>query len=321
MHLANGTYNAANGENWPTISNNNSTGNVPTGVTLEGESVAGTVLEGPGAGGSTAGLMFVGDVQVKNVTAKGFAIGFEVKSGTVSLENILSQGNSVGLRAMSGTTRLTRSEIKANTISGVLTFGTATLEVTGGSSHDNAGYGYLLSNSAKLKATNLEAYKNSVGVGLSDQGEATLTGSKLHDNKLQGLGTSSPSLTTVSITGCELYTNASGLEFGGKSLFMRGTIIRDNIQAGFVVTGLPERVDLGTFTEPGNNDLHGNSTSSTNAQILDARLYPEKLDRVVFTASATKLNGAFPKPDIYVGQYNNLPYFTISTNNNTIQFF
>jgi hypothetical protein len=320
VRLLNGTYNAANGETWPDVSGGNPVPNVPAGVLVEGEGVA-TVLEGPGSDSATIGLAFAGDGRAKDMTAKGFGVGFEVTSGTVILENTLGQANSAGLRTSGGTTKLIASEIKASTVSGVLAAGTATLEVTGGSSHDNSGYGYFMLNSSKLKATNLDAYKNSVGIGLSGQAEASLEQSKLHDNRAEGLAANTPTLTTVSVSGCDLYANASGLAFGGKSLFMRGTTIRDNIQSGLVVNGLPERVDLGTFTEPGNNDLHDNSINATTPQVLDARLYPVKLDHVVFTASATKLNGTFPKPDIYVGQFSNPPYFSISSLNTTIQFF
>jgi hypothetical protein len=41
---------------------------------------------------------------------------------------------------------------------------------------------------------------------------------------------------------------------------------------------------------------------------------------VVFTVSATTLNGFLPKADVYSGLYDKMPYFYISEGN-TIQFF
>ena len=214
--------------------------------------------------------------------------------------------------------RVSGSEFSGGAV-GLALFGTVNAELVGGSSHDN-GTGVLLSGTtARLRVSGgFAAHTNGSGLQVGGQVEATLEGVKFHSNRAAGIIANGESVLTL--TNCELYSNAtSGLEFGGKSLTMRGSTLRDNRGPGLTVSGAPAKVDLGTFTELGNNELRGNST--TSGQILDARLYVSGLGQVVFTVSATKLNGAFPRADIYTGQYNNLPYFSISVPNTTIQFF
>lgn len=318
VRLLNGTYSAANGETWASDDGTTVIPNVPAGVTVEGESRAGVILSGPNTLATSVALAFSGGGGARALTARGFTAGFRA-GGSVSLENVAVQAvlGGGGVKADGGSLRVAGSEFSGGAV-GLLLFGTVDAELVGGSAHDN-GTGVSLSGAAKLRVTGgFAAYANGAGMQVSGQAEAALEGSQFHSNRATGVLANGDSVLRVS--GCEFYANAtSGLEFGGRSLTLRGSTLRDNRGAGLTVSRSPTKVDLGTFTDPGNNDLRGNSAAL--GQISDIRLYVSGLGQVVFTLSATRLNGVTPRPDIYTGQYSNLPYFSIAVPNVTVQIF
>ncbi|MER3480475.1 MAG: hypothetical protein C4327_08365 [Meiothermus sp.] len=324
VRLLNGTYTASSGETWPAFGTN-VTPNVPPAVKVEGESRDGAVLEGPGTTSKTVGLAFSDDSGAKTLTVRGFAAGLFVGSGNVTLESVLASGNAVGFGVNGGSIKASEAEFKGNK-TGILLTGMAILEVSGGSSHDNSDRGVVVGGKAlKLQAKDFEVFGNTTGLFAAGGAEVRLEGVKIHDNRDHGLKASEQA--TLSLTASELYENArAGLWFSGKRLVARGTTIRDNKEFGLYVEGSPDKVDFGSFTEPGNNDLHTNGPNGTGDQILDVRSDRATLgDPESFTLSATRLNGVTPAADIYPGDgkwpYLNAPYFSILGTNNLIRVY
>jgi Protein of unknown function (DUF1565) len=287
VQLQNGSYNVLNGETKP-----NGSPNVPDGVHIVGESLAGTWLEGLDQ--TDDGLVFAGDAWVTNLSVGGYRNGIVSSAGVVNLENVLLVNNQVGFQAAGGTAKLKNTEVKSSSLDGVLVYGTATLEIVGGRIHDNQRYGCLVSQSARFKAAGLEV-----------------------DNNTRSLGIEGIDQSEINLDGVNVHHNGGGLRFGGKNFKMRNSSVHDN-DIGFTLQGMPQRIDLGTFVEAGNNALYNNDFMLF-AQIFDVRQYPAT-NQVVFTVSATTLNGFLPKADVYSGLYDKMPYFYISEGN-TIQFF
>lgn len=324
VRLLNGTYSASSGETWPSFGAT-VTPNIPAAVKVEGESRDGVVLEGPGPASKTVGLAFSDDSGAKTLTVRGFTAGFLVGSGNVTLEDVLASGNGLGLGVQGGSTKASRAEFKGNE-SGILHTGAAILELTGGSAHDNSNNGVVIGEKAlKLQAQDFEVFANTVGIFAGGQAGVTLERVRVHDNRDHGVRVGEQA--TLSLGASELYKNAqAGLWFAGKRLVVRGTTIRENEAFGLYVEGSPEDVDLGNFTEPGGNDLHGNGPNGTGDQILDVRSDRATLgDPESFTLSATKLNGTTPAADVYPGDgkwpYLNAPYFSILGTNNLIRVY
>lgn len=322
--LLNGTYNTSSGETWPSFGVA-VTPNVPPAVKVEGESRDGVVLEGPGTASKTVGLALSDDSGAKTLTVRGFTAGLLVGSGNVTLEGVLASGNGVGLGIQGGSTKASAAEFKSNE-TGILLTGQAILELSRSSSHDNTDKGVVVGEKAlKLQAQDFEVFSNAIGIFAGGQAEVRLERVKVHHNRDHGLQVGEQA--TLSLSGSELYQNAqAGVWFAGKRLVMRGSTIRDNEAFGLYVQGSPEDVDLGNFTEPGNNDLHGNGPNGTGDQILDVRSERATLgDPESFTLSATKLNGTTPSADVYPGDgkwpYLNAPYFSILGTNNLIRVY
>jgi hypothetical protein len=326
VRLLNGTYNAAGGESWPTITSGALTPNVPVGVRVEGESTAGTVLEGPGAATTTVGLAFAGAGGVASLTVKSFVSGLFVMNGTIAINSVVAQADGFGLTVGGGSVTVVGSEFKANSFGVMVVGASSSLDISASSSHHNTQDGLRVGDGAPtLHAVDFEAYNNASGLGAAGQAKVTLERVKLHDNRDSGLKATEQA--EVKTTGGELYANAqAGLWFSGKNLVVRTTTIRENAEFGVYVEGNPAKVDFGNFTEPGQNDLHGNGPNGNADQILDVRSDRATLgDPETFTLSATKLNGTIPAADVYPGDgkwpYLNSPYFSVLGKNNVIRIY
>lgn len=176
----------------------------------------------------------------------------------------------------------------------------------------------------------LDWYSNRVGLSAGNAAAVTLASGAAHDNSQYGLEASQSA--TLALTGVDVYGNAlGGVYFGASTLTMRDSEVRDNPEFGLYVHGQPLRIDLGTFSQPGGNALHGNAalgSGSGGDQILDARPARGPLainEKIAFTASATTLNSQTITPDVYPGAgiwpYFGTPYFSILEQNNYIQFY
>ncbi len=324
--LLDGVYSAGTGESWPTIAFDMGGAvltpgpNMPPGVTVKGESASGTVLDGLGAGGDVVGLAFAANGGAADLTLRGFAIGSTVLEGTVELSGVVATENAFGVYASGGDLTGRDLELTSNE-TGLLALGEALVELEGGSAHDNEEAGVIVTGGAELLAAGIEAFGNGVsGIAVAGAATASLDAARLYDNAQHGLATSGTA--TAHVTASELQSNGmGGLWHGGANLVMRGTTVQGNAEFGVYVDGTPELVDLGTFFEPGENDLHGNGPDGNGDQLLDARPDRDTLGPIVFTVSATDLQGERPAPDVYVGLYLDSPRFSILGKNNVIQFY
>lgn len=320
VYLLDGLYNAASGEQWPTQSGTPPTvlpgPNVPAGAVIVGESAAGVVLEGPD--GESAGLAFAGDASVMSLTLRGFARAMLASTGTVTLEGVRVLESGDGIFAYGNVTlSVNASELAANTSGLVASAGAvATLEET--AVYDNAEVGLALNQAPSVTLRRVQVYRNQTGIRLT--GDATLT---LEDSAVFGhadSGLVAEGNARVSLQASEVYNNTPfGIVFGGDALTLRGSKVYANLEggAGLYVEGNPTKVDLGTLSEPGQNELYDN----TGVQLLDARPDRDEPNLVFITLSETRLNGLLPAPGAYVAEgtpYFNEPYFSILGVNNGI---
>ena len=324
VRLLNGQYDAANGERWPIAAAGLVRANVPSGVQVHGESAAGVVLSGSGQSRSNLelGLAFSDGGGAKTLTVRGFGAGVTVYAGAVTLEGVLAVANVVGFYAESGATTARRLEIDANEY-GVALGGTARLDLLGGSSHDNTGFGIgvLGQDGVTLNLSDFEVFGNPIGLLVSGQSQVRLERVNIRDNRQDGLSASGG--VTLQITDSQLSGNAdAGLRFGGERLTVRGTTIHDNKGSGAVIESDPQRVDFGTLLEPGNNAVFGNAST----QIVDRRASRAALGNPeTFTISATTLSERTLSPNLYPGNgqwpYLDAPYLTVVERNNLIRVY
>lgn len=322
VKLLEGTYGQVAGETWPPASAGVYQPNVPAGVGVEGQSAVGVLLSGPGDG-SAVGLMFASDGAATNLRVRGFSIGVVAQDGEVTITGVLADANDTGLSATGGTTIVIASEFTNSTGSGLVASANAVLQLRESSAYLNGGAGVELSSGTPtLRAVGLEAHHNSSGVRSGEGASVTLERALLHDNLEFGLAVYQGS--SVSVSDSDFYANdQGGLWMGGKSLKLRGSSSRDNGDFGVYVAGEPELIDLGTFAEPGNNDLDGNGPNGTSGHLMDARsARPTVENPIIFTVSATRIGGVLPEPDVYVGPYfNNDVGFSILEANRVVQIY
>lgn len=317
--LLDGTYSAAAGESWPPHVDAVSFPNVPHAVHVTGQSADGVILDGDLA---RAGLVFAGDGGAANLVIRGFQAGLLASEGEVDLIRIRAEGNAIGLAAIGGLATVMDSEFMNNAVSGIAAIFEAALELRGGSAHHNGGDGVtLLSGATVLHATGFASHHNRHGLNAAGSATVTLEESSLHDNQEHGLMIQGDA--TALVEGGEFYGNAQGgIWSEGKSLKLRGVTARDNGEFGVYVAGTPERIDLGSFFEPGENDLYGNGPNGNSGHLLDARPPRPTIEApIIFTVSATHIGGVLPEPDIYVGLHLDDLGFSVLGVNNVIQIY
>lgn len=329
VQLQAGEFSAAAGEQWPQRAGGGLTPgpNVPDGVSVVGAGAGATVLQGPGLLNNAVALAFDGDGVASALTASYFAVGIHVTLGEVTVADAALSSNDVGLFATGGVVTSTASTYVDNRL-GVALEGSAALGVEGGASNGNDEDGVRIGEgSPTLTASGFETNAN-LGHGIAATGfaELTLTGHRSSGNGGHGLSAAD---ATLDIQGSRFDANgaegsgSAGIWLTGGSLRLRATQIDGNADFGIYVEGEPTRVDLGSFTEVGDNDVFGNGPNGAGDQLIDARpalLQPG--DPSVFTLRDTRLQQMLPTPDIYVGpRFDTYPMFSILNDNNVINVY
>lgn len=87
IHLMDGTYNIKSGETWGYV--------IPATLTIEGDSTAGTILDGVGATNNPNGFNASTALTLKTLTAQHFYYGIDIKApaSTVTLQDVQLGGN------------------------------------------------------------------------------------------------------------------------------------------------------------------------------------------------------------------------------------
>jgi hypothetical protein len=302
IHLAAGTYDAANGETWPTQVGFPpvATPNVPDGVAIEG--TAGVRLVGPGGATTAAALVFAGGATVHDVEMEGFERAMLAwLPGPVALTRVRAAGNTIdGLLAFGEAEVLAvLSRFDANGLSGAAAFGDAVLDLQGGMADGNR-TGVFAAQAAMVSVLDMEIGSNGTdgseahsGVYARDAARVVLSGALLEWNSLAGVevrGDASVVLTDTTVTGgqyglyvtaatagaslhvfeSDVSSNGAGIRWGdsvGGALLVRDTTVRFSFGHGVAIVGDPAVVDLGVSGETSGNRFEGNGLY----QLLDGR--------------------------------------------------
>lgn len=329
VRLHAGEYSPAEGEQWPQRSARGLTPgpNVPDGVSVVGAGTGATVLQGPGLLNTSVAVAFDGDGGVSALTANFFALGVHVGLGQVTVNDVALSSNDIGLFASGGGVTITGSTFVGNRW-GMVLEGSVAADVVGGAANGNEEDGVWIGDgSPTLTASNFETNGN-LGHGIAASGFAQLA---LDGHRSSGNGGHGLTATdaTVAVKGSRFDTNgaegsgSAGIWLSGGSLRLRTTQVDGNADFGIYVDGEPTRVDLGSFTEVGDNDLFGNGPNGAGDQLIDARPARVQLgDPTVFTLRDTRLQQMLPTPDVYVGpEFGMYPMFTILNDNNVINVY
>jgi len=340
IRLAAGTYDAANGETWPTQVGFPpvATPNVPNGVTIVGES--GARLVGPGAGTTAAALAFAGSASVRAVEMEGFERALLVwLPGVVTLTAIRATGNLIdGLLAFGDAEVVAAlSTFDQNGLSGVAAFGDAVLDLQGGELEgnrtglyvtDRATVGVLDTRIASNGSTAAESHSGVYAIG---DARLTLSGVTFDGNAFAGVelrGEARVALTDATVVGqqvgvyvlagvtgaawlriydSDVSGNITGVVWDGGpggELFVRGTTVHSNAGVGVEIWGDPAVVDLGADGEASGNRFEGNGT----IQLVDWRWSRPAADGPVITVD---FNAIIPAGClIVIGTYHGPDYYS-----------
>jgi hypothetical protein len=323
VYLLNGSYSATTGERWPEQSGTPPAltpgPNVPVGAIIRGESVLGVILEGPGD--ASVGLAFAGDAAVSNLTLQNFSRAILANTGTVTLESIRVLESGDGIFAYGNVTLGVSASELAGNVNGFVASAGALVTFEDVAVYDNTEVGLALSQAPSVTLRRTQVYHNQTGIRATGDATVMLVESAVFEHVDSGLVAEDDA--RVNLQASEVHDNSPfGLVFGGNTLTLRSSKVYANTEggAGVYIEGEPSKVDLGTLSEPGLNDIYDN----TGVQLLDARPDREELNLIFITLSETRLNGVFPEPGIYVaegGPYFNNPYFTILGVGNGIQVY
>ncbi|MFO7543920.1 MAG: DUF1565 domain-containing protein, partial [Trueperaceae bacterium] len=277
VRLHAGEYATTAGEQWPQLTGGtlDPGPNVPDGVTVVGAGTGATVLQGPAAPTTAVALAFDGDGGASLLTVSGFAVGIHVTLGQVGVEEAALGGNDVGLFASGGSVTSMLSTYIGNRV-GMVLQGGAEASVEGGASNGNAEDGVQVGEGTPTLTAVGFATSANLGNGVAATGfaEVALTDHRSSGNGMHGLEATD---AAVEIRSSRLDgngtdgTGSAGIWSTGGSLLLRATQIDGNADFGIYVQGEPTRVDLGSFTETGNNDVFGNGPNGSGDQLLDVR--------------------------------------------------
>jgi hypothetical protein len=297
--LKNGTYNAASGNDWATLTAvafgaYDGAPNVPAGVTIKGESNTETKIVGPAPTTTGTAFIFTGDGALENLDIEQFAVGVLARGGTVSLKNIVVQqigGDGVYVRGGSNAT-IASSTIKTAGSAGLSIFDTSAVTVDQGRITANGKWGVYSNTSGAITMMGTEIDGNwtiggdafndlggmlLTGLGAKTVGPLTLKNVNVHDNLRNGIDVRQTNgATTITISDSQFTKNkvyAIGVgtpALGGSfSLKLRNTTVTldnngtDCIAGSGIYVGDRARVDLGTSGESGGNTFNLSGAGGT----------------------------------------------------------
>ncbi len=260
IFLGSGTY--KDGEKWPLTDEKfppKALSNMPSGITLEGQSGGVVILQGPGLGEHYAGLVFADGGTIKNLTLRGFRRGILL---TNNLDAYLELEN---VRVVEGYTGLFAYNAEKVSIDDCEFFGHFDKQV-------NDGVGIYVIGQTKLTVSNTSSHANGDGLAIEGQAKAMLSNITLNENKQMGLYNNGAYAvlynSKISNNGEDgVYLNIKDGFLSREGFEMHGTTITGNKGYGLHLEGANSFVDLGTGTEPGTNSIFGN----TKFQLFDNR--------------------------------------------------
>ena len=245
--LQNGTYNTASGESFP---------QAVDGLTIEGESQAGVIIDGTGAPANNNGLSSAsGTTSLSKLTVQNFVGPFD----TTRFEAL--DGN--GIMVSGGTTTLTNVTSTSNNNGFKLEGGNANLNTSNFSNNDYYG---VSAETASITVGKLSMTGSSVmGNGKTVTGVIT---AGISINTLRELD-----LNTVTVTD----NDSDGVHISGANLIkLRGSSITGNGGSGLAIFGASTVIDLGKpasagTAEAGNNTIKGVGELRVHFSIRDGR--------------------------------------------------
>ena len=321
IHLAAGTYNAANGEVWPSFAGLPpvADANVPSGVTVTGDGNL-VRLGGPAGADTETALVFDGSAEVIGVSIVGFEVGvLAVDGAVVVLDDVHVEGSGeIGVMAR-GDAELTMRDgsIFQSSSMGLAAIETAVVTIEGSEIYQNHP-GVEVSNSAAVTITGSDLHDNGSGipgglnsaVSVTDDAIVSISDTALHDNAYTGIHLQGAFDVTVG-PGTDIYGNyigvvadaflggAASIAFDGAavhdneyegiywavplgaSFTMRDTAVTNNGDNGLFFFGDASVIDLGRPGSPGGNDFSGNN----EPLILDLRPARAAPDGTIITVS------------------------------------
>ena len=186
--LLDGTYTSADGEVWPTF--------VPLGVTVRGESQAGTLLDGQLAG--VHGVILQDGTTLADLSITGFNYGTGMIAGSASVENVRAYQNATGglIGVATAELNVTGGRFDQNAI-GITLRDTAILSMSGALVDNNSNSGVYLRDSASLDDSGSTMADNPYGVFVSMNASAQFAGSFVTDNTSNGLWVANSAAATA----------------------------------------------------------------------------------------------------------------------------
>ena len=257
--LKNGTYSsAASGETFGILTASGFGAyaglvTLPAGVTVKGESTAGTLVVGPNkaAGSGVAFIITGAGTKIQTLTITKFDAAVLATGGSVELTKLHVHDNGTDGIYVRGTATATLDSVESdnNGAGGASLWDTASITFTGGRVHDNGNFGMLAYGSGSVTVTNTEFDANGGnGSGgppqrgginyygaLGATSAVTVTGAKFHDNNELGLRIGNALAgATVTVTNTTFARNPTlGLGVAGAlRLTVRGSTFTDNTFGG-----------------------------------------------------------------------------------------
>lgn len=273
VHLLNGNYNAANGENWGTqdwpstqLPMTLPTPNVPADVSIRGQSSAGVILEGNyAAGGTETGLVFASASSLSGVTLVNFTTAIITMEGEQELTDLALEENSEGILVLDEAVTTVVQSVLQRTVHQAI----------------------RAENSSSVSLRNVDISDGGF-VSLEARGSSHLAGEQVTISRSGGDGVRISDSATAELRRLTVQgSGGDGIAFRGQGLSLRSSVITDNGGSGVLVGQEPHYVDLGTILEPGENTLEGNG----GYQLLDERPGRSDLFGVPITVSSSSLAG------------------------------
>lgn len=320
VHLMDGIYNAKGGETWGYV--------IPDKLTIEGDSTAGTVIDGAGATNNPNGINASTSVTLKKLTLTHFYHGIDMKapSSTVTLQDVVLSGNSnhaiyVEQAATGSTVNITGKgtliDQPGQTAINVYNVPNATVNITdatvqGGSYvvyfAYNCSAGKLNVSGATIKQ--LSTY-SAIYMGVSSN--ATGTAVTLDKATIVGNITNSDTKGTMTITGSTItQKSGNGVDFGGLALTMADTSITMTANNyGIDFSGAQSTMSLTGVTVTGGGYGIYQSGAGSSAKLRGCTIQGTGYDAYYLTAGDLDLGTATSSGDNVIGAPTSTSYWCL----------
>jgi hypothetical protein len=321
IHLMDGTYNIKNGESWGYV--------IPDGLTIVGDTVAGTVIDGVGATNNPNGFNASTNLTLKTLTLQHFYYGIDMKqpASTLTLQDVVLAGNAnhaiyVEQAATGSTVNIlgkgTLIDQPGETALAVYNSPDTTVNITDATLQGGSYVIYMAYNCSGSKLTmtggavkQLGTY-NAIYMGISSNSVGTTA--SFSNTTIVGNISNSDSKGSLTITGSNItQKSGNGIDFSGSALALTNTTLTmSGTSTGVYLSGTQSTMALTGVTITGGGRGVQQSGTGSSAKLRGTTITGTTYDAYLLQAGDLDLGTETASGDNIIGAPTSTSYWCLN---------